>query len=193
MVLNIVTLLFHGRASVSPRRTSSTRPSLPSSICGRSSFFFFFRQEVIRLVIFRKQHRFLFHEEVIVVVFSLLLRASCFLLTREKVKSGWQWLNEEEGKTCFKPAYPGFCNLHIWSGEDWESMSVFTKDTGHNAVSLTRGPVLERPGNFLSPQRQFYRVNLKLKADRCIRLKLLVWRKPLLILSHKSIKQLCYQ
>lgn len=59
-------------------------------------------------------------------------------------------------------------------GEDCESMSVFTKDTGHNAVSLTRGPVLERPGNFLSPQRQFYRVNLKLKADRCIRLKLLV-------------------
>lgn len=77
-------------------------------------------------------------------------------------------------------------------GEDCESMSVFTKDTGHNAVSLTRGPVLERLGNLLSPQRYFYRVNLKLKADRCIRLKLLVWRKPLLILSHKSIKQLCY-
>lgn len=84
MVLNIFTLLFHGRASASPRGTSSTRPSLPSSICSRSSFFFF-RQEVIRLMIIRKQHRFLFHEKVIVpVFFSLLLGTSCFLLKKRK-------------------------------------------------------------------------------------------------------------
>lgn len=53
MVLDIITLLIHGRASAPPRRTSSTRSSLPSSICSRSSLFFF-RQEVIRLMIFRK-------------------------------------------------------------------------------------------------------------------------------------------
>ena len=54
-----------------------------------------------------------------------------------------------------------------------------------------RGPFLESPVNFSDPQRHFF-VNPDLKMERCIRLKLLVWREPLLILIRwLYIKQLC--
>ena len=41
-------------------------------------------------------------------------------------------------------------------------------------LDLSRGPFLERPGNFKS-----FLINLYLKTEMCIRLKFLVWREPL--------------
>ena len=148
-MLNIVTLLFHGRTSVPPRGTSSTRPSLLSPICGRSSLFLF-RQEVIRLMIFRKQHCFLFHEKVIVAVFSLLLSASCFLLTRERVKS-----NLEKKKV--KLVYV-ICT-HLVGERHCESIVSLPRTRTQRNFSNQR-PVSRKDQDLLYQHRHFYRVNL---------------------------------
>lgn len=140
MVLDIFTLLIHGRASAPPRGTSSTRSSLPSSICSRSSLFFF-RQEVIRLMIFRKQHRFLFHEKVIVAVFSLFLSTSCFLLKRGKGQdqlgknnSMKKKIKSVSGQWPIQLAYPCFCNLYILSERGTVSLQCFYQE--HSTIKF---------------------------------------------------------
>ena len=52
------------------------------------------------------------------------------------------------------------------------------------------GPVSRKPRKLSRPVKPFL-VDLYLKTKKCIRLKLLVWREPLFILTIMWLKQLC--
>ena len=87
----------------------------------------------------------------------------------------------------FRPRYVG--NVK-------SSISVFQYFSSPRAAFVrnhwytTRGPFLKDPGNFSGPWNQVL-VHLYLKTEKCMCLKLLVWREPLFILRicelHSSV------